>query len=268
MTAEIAAQAESNPLKRQGGSLLTLLFKMFKILKSAKLLLAGASFASYSLLYTWQFAVGIMYAIGIHEMGHVWAMRRTGMETPGFYFIPFFGGAAIGKRAVSERQDVFITAMGPTVGLLAALPPALYYASTGSPLGATLCGFIGLITLFNLLPIYPLDGGRLANSIVGSLHPGLQIALLIVAGALVVGLAVVFHFFFVAFLFAIGSIEIFSERRKVAKGELQRKPPLSPAELIGAVLWYIALICASLLLIYAVRNIPGADFAHRLLHDG
>jgi putative peptide zinc metalloprotease protein len=268
MTAEVLARDEPSPLKRQCGSLLTLVFKLFKVLKSAKLLLAGASFASYSLLYTWQFALGLMWAIGIHELGHVWAMRRTGMATPGFYFVPFFGGVAIGKRAESEWQDAFITAMGPTVGLVAALPPAAYYASSGSTYGAALCGFIGLITLFNLLPIYPLDGGRLANSIVASLAPGLQILFLIGAGVLVIALALTFHFFFVAFLFVIGSVEIFSERRKIAKGEIARKPPLSRAQLATAIGWYLALICASLLLIYAAKDIPGANFAHRLLHDG
>lgn len=100
----------------QTGSLLVLFFKLFKIFKSAKLLLAGATLATYSFLFTWEFAVAIMWAIGIHELGHVWAMRRTGMPTPGFYFVPLFGGAAIGERAKNEWQDVFITAMGRAGG--------------------------------------------------------------------------------------------------------------------------------------------------------
>jgi putative peptide zinc metalloprotease protein len=265
----MTAQAKAAPrsFRVQGGSLLTLFFKLFKVLKSAKLLLAGASFASYSLLFTWQFALGLMWAIGVHELGHVWAMRKTGMPTPGFYFVPFFGGAAIGERAISERQDVFITGMGPSWGLLAVLPPALLYFGTGSPFWATLCGFIGLITLFNLLPIYPLDGGRLTNSIAASLAPGLQILALIVAGTLVLALMVYAHFYFIAFLFAIGAFEIYREQRKIAKGEIARKPPLSRSELALAILWYAGLVLASLLLIYAVRNIEGANFVSRLLRD-
>ncbi len=134
-----------------------------KLLKSGKILLAGLTLATYSYLFTWQFAVAIMWAIGVHEMGHVWAMRRTGMKTPGFYFIPIFGGAAIGERATSEWQDVYITAMGPTWGILSAIPPIIMYFITGNPLWAAICGGIGLINLFTLLPIYPLDGGRLMN---------------------------------------------------------------------------------------------------------
>ncbi len=265
MTAQ--AEAAPRPYKMQGGSLLALFIKLLKVLKSAKLLLAGASFASYSVFYSWQFALGIMWAIGIHELGHVWAMRKTGMPTPGFYFVPFFGGAAIGERAVSEHQDVFITGMGPSWGLLAALPPAGLYLLTGTPFWAVLCGFIGLITLFNLLPIYPLDGGRLTNSIAVSFAPGLQILVLIGAGVLVLALMVYFKFYFIAFLFAIGSIEIFRERKKVARGQIAQKPRLTRRELILAILWYLALVLVSLLLLYAVRNVEGANFASRLLRD-
>jgi putative peptide zinc metalloprotease protein len=265
MTAQSAA--EKRPYRVQGGSLVALLIKLAKLLKSAKLLLAGASFASYSLLYTWQFALGLMWAIAIHELGHVWAMRRTGMPTPGFYFVPFFGGAAIGQRAETERQDVFITGMGPSWGLLAALPPAILYAGTGSAFWAALCGFVGLITLFNLLPIYPLDGGRLTSSIIASMAPGFQIFVLIGAGVLVIALMVHVQFYFVGFLFVIGAIEIFWEQRKIARGELARKPPLNRRELALAILWYMALVLASLLLIYAVRNIEGANFVSKLLRD-
>jgi membrane-associated protease RseP (regulator of RpoE activity) len=265
MSSQVRASGRS--YKVQGGSLITLFLKLAKVLKSAKLLLAGASFATYSLLYTWQFALGLMWAIAVHELGHVWAMRKTGMPTPGFYFVPFFGGAAIGERARSERQDVFITGMGPSWGLLAALPPGALYAATGSPFWATLCGFIGFITLFNLLPIYPLDGGRLTNSIAVSLAPGLQVFVLLAAGAIVLGLMVYVHFYFIAVLFAIGAFEIFQERKKVASGEIARKPPLGRRDLVAAALWYLVLAATSLFLIYAVRDVQGAGIVSKLLRD-
>jgi membrane-associated protease RseP (regulator of RpoE activity) len=247
--------------------MIALFLKLAKVLKSAKLLLAGVTFATYSLLFTWQFALGFMWAIAIHELGHVWAMRKTGMPTPGFYFVPFFGGAAIGERAQSERQDVFITGMGPSWGLLGALPAAALYVVTGSAFWAVLCGFIGLITLFNLLPIYPLDGGRLTNSIAVSLAPGSQSFVLLAAGLLVLGLMVYAHFYFIAVLFALGAFEIFQEQKKVASGEIARKPPLKRKELALTALWYLILVLASLLLIYAVSEIRGADFVSKLLRD-
>lgn len=251
----------------QAGSLLVLFFKLFKVFKSAKLLLAGASLATYSFLFTWEFALAIMWAIGVHEMGHVWAMRRTGMKTPGFYFVPLFGGAAIGDRATSEWQGVYITAMGPTWGLLSAVPPAAIFAVTGEPFWAAVVGFIGLVNLFNLLPIYPLDGGRLANSLALSVSPGGQILYLIVAGALVLALTVYMRIYLVAILFGIGILEIFFERKRLRVGEIARKPPLNRDGLIVGGVWYGGLAAIFLLMIYALQDIAGADLAIRILRD-
>lgn len=255
-------------LLRQSGSLLLLFFKLFKIFKSVKLLLAGATFATYSYLLTWEFALAIMWAIGVHEMGHVWAMRRTGMLTPGFYFVPLFGGAAIGERAGSEWQDVYITAMGPSWGLLSALPPAAVYFATGEVFWAAIVGMIALVNLFNLLPIYPLDGGRLTNSLVMSVAPGGQIVYLALAGALVLALAVYMRAYFVALLFGLGMIEIYFERKRVREGEFARKPPLNRDGLIVGGAWYLGLAAIFLLIIYSLQDVAGADLAIRILREG
>ncbi len=254
-------------LSRQGSSLLVLLFKLLKIFKSAKLLLAGATLASYAFLFTWQFALAIMWAIGVHELGHVWAMRRTGMATPGFYFVPLFGGAAIGERSKTEWQDVFITAMGPSWGLLSAIPPALLYVAGGEPFWAGVVALIALVNLFNLLPIYPLDGGRLANSLFVSAGRGPQLLYLIAAGALVVGFAFYMRIYFVAILFAIGLVEIYSERKRVRAGELGHKPPLNRDGVIIAIAWYAGLSGLFLLIIYVLRDVAGGNLALRILQD-
>ena len=255
-------------LFRQSGSLLVLVFKLFKVFKSVKLLLAGATLATYSYLFTWEFALAIMYAIGVHELGHVWAMRKTGMPTPGFYFVPLFGGAAIGERSKTEWQDVFITAMGPSWGLLSALPPAVLLLLTGEPLWAGVIAFIALLNLFNLLPIYPLDGGRLANSLVVSVAPGAQILFLIAAAGLVLALAIYMRIYFVAILFAIGVAEIYYERRRLSAGEIMHKPPLNRDGLIIGVAWYGGLAAVFLLMIYVMQYFTGGDLALRVLRDG
>ncbi len=252
-------------LKAQSGSLIALFFKLFKVFGSLKVLLAGATLATYSYLFTWEFALSVMWAIGIHELGHVWAMRRTGMPTPGFYFIPLFGGAAIGDRARSEWQDVFITAMGPTWGLLSAVPPALLFFITSDPFWGAVCGFIGLVNLFNLLPIYPLDGGRLTSSLLASAAPGAQIFYLIFASGLVLALAVYMQIYFVAILFAIGLVEIYFEQKRLRRGEIQRKPPLNRDGLILSGLWYAGMTGAFLLMIYSLKDIAGADLGLRIL---
>jgi putative peptide zinc metalloprotease protein len=256
-----------NKLLRQSGSFFVLFFKLFKVFKSVKLLLAGATLATYSYLFTWQFAVAVMYAIGVHEMGHVWAMRKTGMPTPGFYFVPFFGGAAIGDRAKSQWQDVFITAMGPSWGLLSALPPVLIYLITGEAFWMAIVSFIALINLFNLLPIYPLDGGRLTNSLVVSVAPGGQILYLVLAGGLVIALTIYMQIYLVAFLFGIGALEVYFERRRIREGELAHKPPLNRDGLIIGSAWYLCLAAIFLGMIYGLQGFEGADLPLRILQD-
>lgn len=249
----------------QGVSLLVLVFKLFK---SVKLLLAVATLAAYSFLFTWQFAIAIMYAIAVHEMGHVWAMRRTGMKTSGFYFVPLLGGAAVADRATSEWQDVYVTAMGPSWGLLSAIPPALLYAVSGDPMWAGLIAFIALINLFNLLPIFPLDGGRLTQSLVVSVAPGGQILSLILAGGLVIALALYMRIYFVAILFLLGVMEIYSERKRQKAGQAAAKPPLNRDGVIVASVWYAALALVFLGIIFGLRDVTGGDLALRVLRDG
>lgn len=251
-------------LLRHFGSIFFLFFKLFK---SFKVLLAGATFATYSYLFTWEFALGIMWTIGVHEMGHVWAMRKTGMPTPGFYFIPLFGGAAIGERAQHEWQDVYITAMGPTWGILSAIPPLILYIMTQEPLWAALIGFIGLVNLFNLLPIYPLDGGRMSRSLLISAVPSAQILFLLLTGGLVIALAYYLNIFLVALLFGLGIFEVYMESRQIEEGKLRRKPPLNRDGIIITGGWYLGLICIFIFMIYAVKDIPGADLALQILRD-
>lgn len=61
---------------------------LLKGVKLLKVVFAAATFASYAYLFTWKFALMVLIAIGFHESGHVWAMKKTGMKTKGFYFLP------------------------------------------------------------------------------------------------------------------------------------------------------------------------------------
>lgn len=195
--------------------------KLLKAVKFLKFGLAAATFASYSYMYTWKFAILLMIAIGWHESGHVWAMRKLGMKTKGFYFLPFLGGAAISEEnAKSYASWSFVSIMGPIWGLgLAAVSCVIYYI-TGLPLFAGVTAFMALINLFNLFPVYPLDGGQIIRSIAFSIHRSfgfIFLALSIVASAflMIVGRAGLF-----AFMLILGLADIILEyikRRRITK---------------------------------------------------
>lgn len=124
-------------LGKLGGKVFSLFAKLLKGLKFTKVGLAGLSFAGYAAIFSWKFALLLMIAVGFHESGHVWAMKRSGMKTKGFYFLPFVGGAAIAEEEYkSYGQNVFISIMGPIWGALLAWVCGVVYWSTGNPMWA------------------------------------------------------------------------------------------------------------------------------------
>jgi Zn-dependent protease len=149
-----------------GAKLLPAIGKIVGMVFKTKGGLAALSFAGYSTVFTWQFAIVIMVALGIHEAGHVWAMRRAGIPTRGFYFIPFLGGAAVPDRAWHTQQEhLYVALMGPIWGTLVVLPLVVAFVLTRDVLWAGIAAWVAVVNLVNLLPIYPLDGGRVLHSV-------------------------------------------------------------------------------------------------------
>jgi Zn-dependent protease len=136
-----------------------LLLPKIKILATAGSALV--SVAAYSLLWGWEFAVGFVVLIFIHEMGHVIALRRHGIKASAPMFIPFMGALiwarSLGDDAYTEAK---VGLAGPVFGAAAAAIVAIVGATAHIPLLEAL-GYIGFfLNLFNLLPVVPLDGGR------------------------------------------------------------------------------------------------------------
>jgi Zn-dependent protease len=139
------------------------LFK-FKFLATG--LTALLSIGAYALLFPWQFAVGLVVLIFIHEIGHVIVLRRYGVAATAPVFIPFMG-AFIGMKQLPKNatMEAYVGLGGPVIGSLGAFAAYFVYRATGHELWLVLA-YIGIIlNLFNLLPIMPLDGGRIAGAI-------------------------------------------------------------------------------------------------------
>jgi Zn-dependent protease len=103
-------------------------------------------------------------------MGHVIEAKRQGLPVSAPFFIPFMGAAIMMKQLPRDAwHEARNGIAGPILGSAGALAIWLAGLALDSrPLVAL--AFIGfLINLFNLIPVIPLDGGR----IVGALHPAL-----------------------------------------------------------------------------------------------
>ncbi len=123
-----------------------------------------------------------MVAVGWHEMGHKWAMKKTGMENPRIYFVPFMGGVTHSTSKFKTYWNKFyVSIMGPAWGALMAGASLILYFITGNVLWAAVAGWTAIFNLFNIIPAMPFDGGHITNSIVFSLPDKKRIPIFAVA---------------------------------------------------------------------------------------
>src|SRR5204863_403736 len=118
------------------------------------------------------FAVGLVGLIFVHEMGHWLEAKRKGLPVSAPLFIPFLGASIFLKEHPESAWREFQLAIaGPLLGSLgAAVVYAIGAAEDSNRLKAI--AFLGFfINLFNLLPVVPLDGGRIVTAI----HPALWV---------------------------------------------------------------------------------------------
>ena len=142
------------------------------VLSKAKLVLIGltklktllsmfAFFAVYWAAWGWKFALGFVLSIYIHEMGHVVAARRFGIRASAPVFIPLLGAFILLKEPVRDvRVNARIGLAGPVWGLGAAVAFYLAFLGTGDPLLGAIAGTVAWMNLFNMLPVWTLDGAR------------------------------------------------------------------------------------------------------------
>ncbi len=128
----------------------------------------GLFIGAFYLIFRWDFTYILVLAgvIFIHEIGHYLAMRIFKYKDLGIFFVPLVGAFASGtKDNISQKQRVIILLSGPLPGVIIGL--IIYYFGLRDQnefLLRTSNIFI-LLNLFNLLPVMPLDGGRVLKSL-------------------------------------------------------------------------------------------------------
>jgi len=143
-----------------------LLLLLLSGLKWGKLATTGGtmvlSLAVYATIWGWPYAAGFVLLMFAHEMGHFVAARQCGLNVGAPTFIPFLGAwIALKDQPLDVRTEAYVAIAGPLVGTVAAVAVYLWSRWTGSTLLLAIA-YAGLfLNLFNLLPVSPLDGGRI-----------------------------------------------------------------------------------------------------------
>lgn len=139
---------------------------LLKFTKAGTLLTMLLSVWAYAQFWGLPFAAGFVLLIFVHEMGHALVMRQQGIHAGAPVFIPFVGAVIAMK---SLPRDAWVEALvgigGPVLGSLGALVCLIVALLTGSTFWYALASTGFLINLFNMLPVSPLDGGRIVGVI-------------------------------------------------------------------------------------------------------
>jgi Zn-dependent protease/CBS domain-containing protein len=118
-------------------------------------------------------ALAFFVCILLHELGHAVMARSRGMPIRGITLFLFGGVAELGDEPPSAATEFLMAVAGPVVSLVLAvafwvLAEVGYRAAWPAP-AVLVLGYLalinGMVLLFNLIPAFPLDGGRVLRSI-------------------------------------------------------------------------------------------------------
>ncbi len=226
-----AAIAAAIILAKWGKGLLLLLPKVKILTTSASMLV---SVAAYALLWGWKFAVGFVLLLLVHELGHVFQLRREGIKASAPLFIPFLG-AAVGMKELPKdaAAEARVGLAGPILGSLGCLVPVAIWQSGGDEFWQALA-FVGFfLNLLNLAPVLPLDGGRA----MAALTPWMWI----IGFALLVAATVAFPNPILILILLLGGLETWRRWQARKSPESQRYHEVSAGTRVAVAVTYIGL---------------------------
>lgn len=148
---------------------------------------AGACLAVFAVWFGWELASLLGGVLLLHEIGHVAVMAALGYRDRRLLFLPFFGAAAEERDDATPAREAIVLLAGPIPGLMLGLACLYVFFVGGGLWWLALATTALIVNYFNLLPILPLDGGRVVETLLIGRFPRAQVFLL-AAGALALGL--------------------------------------------------------------------------------
>lgn len=143
--------------------------------------LVGASYYNQqgtvaAVIYGVGYIIALFFCVVLHELGHSLAARHYGIRTRNITLLPIGGVAVLEKMPDDPRQEINVAIAGPAVNFVIAILLYLYLDLGGDPVMAEPPGQTGrsfiyrlmivniLLGGFNLLPAFPMDGGRILRA--------------------------------------------------------------------------------------------------------
>jgi Zn-dependent protease/CBS domain-containing protein len=140
----------------------------------------GASYLAEGAAAAWNslvFIILLFACVVAHEFGHIFAARRFGIETPDVTLLPIGGVARLARIPEEPYQELLIALAGPAVNVLIAVVLLAVFGSQADPSGlaaventkTALADKLTVVNiflaLFNMIPAFPMDGGRVLRAL-------------------------------------------------------------------------------------------------------
>ncbi|HEY8565518.1 MAG TPA: site-2 protease family protein [Beijerinckiaceae bacterium] len=134
------------------------------------------------------FLILVFACVLAHEFGHIFAARRYGIRTPEVTLSPIGGVASLERIPERPREELVVALAGPAVNVVVAAALFVYLAGRGADgttdavqaaqiaepqagLAARLAAANVFLVLFNLIPAFPMDGGRVLRALLATRRP-------------------------------------------------------------------------------------------------
>ncbi len=210
------------------------------------------SLVAFGVLLGWKAAVMLVFALFVHEFGHLFAYRLMGQPWGRMVFLPFLGAIALPRLPFdSQGQAVFAALMGPgfsTLLALLCLVPAML-GDVPNPYVALFGLIVVGLNIFNLLPVEPLDGGVALRSVLTRLMgPAARFGLMAI-GLLIGGIGLLMQQFVLVMFGGIAILANIRDRR-IDAGLV----PLSRLQIIITIFAYMAMTAAYMTLFKYFMN--------------
>jgi Zn-dependent protease len=200
-----------------------------------------------ALAFNLAFIFAIFACVALHEVGHALAARGYGIGTRDITLYPVGGVASLERMPEKPGREIAIALAGPAVNVVIALGlfAGLYAGVLINPFGLTVAepGVVEefasrlmwanvILAGFNMLPAFPMDGGRVLRAVLATGMPRVRataaavgVGTVVAAGFLVLGLATG-HFGLVAVavvVYLLGQAELAQVRAQTASREWARR---------------------------------------------
>lgn len=145
----------------------------------------------------YQFVIEVIIILIIHEMGHFLMMKYYGYQSMNMIFVPFLGTLSKNEsKRISQKHKSIVSLMGPMPGIFLGLVVLVYFIyNPENELLLEVSLLLLCINVANLIPIDPLDGGHLLETLYFPNNDQVKMYFTLISSLLVIALGFYLDFF-------------------------------------------------------------------------